>query len=243
MLHFCYLLMFWCLLRYDEALNLEFHQVEMGVDEFGIHCLEIRLPHRKTHQTGGQDSTVCNRAHRLTIVLEIAPFYLYEDPDPYLCPLFAYSAWCSLLVGLGETLRGQIFRKPFAGGVFSGGDALVCVIHTGRLQRLMLGDQKPGQFLDFFRHNLMDVGLDPRPYGTHSFRRGGAQFLHFERRWSIVAVCNWGGWSKDLEAQCTVFKYLLSWNDTSHGTRKQMLHPLPPLSDHCKTCNRNCNCY
>ena len=58
MLHFCYLLMFWCLLRYDEALNLEFHQVEMGVDEFGIHYLEVRLPHRKTHQTGGQDSTI-----------------------------------------------------------------------------------------------------------------------------------------------------------------------------------------
>jgi len=58
MLHFCYLLMFWCLLRYDEALNLEFHQVEMGVDELGIHYLEIRLPHRKTHQTGGQDSTI-----------------------------------------------------------------------------------------------------------------------------------------------------------------------------------------
>jgi hypothetical protein len=172
------------------------------------------------------------------------PFFLYEDRDnTYLCPLLAYTTWCSLLVDLGETLRGPIFRKPFAGGVFSGGDALVCVITFLRLPELMFGNQKPGQFLDFFRHNLMDIGLDPRPYGTHSFRRGGAQFLYVERRWNVVDVCNWGGWSKDLEAQCTVFKYLLSWNDTSKTTRKEMLHPLPPIADHCNTCNRTCNCH
>jgi hypothetical protein len=103
--------------------------------------------------------------------------------------------------------------------------------------------QKAGQFLDLFRHNLMDIDVDPRPYGTHSFRRGGAQFLHHVRRWSIIKVCDWGGWSKDNDAQSTIFKYLLSWNDSPHHTRREMLHPSPPLEDRCHTCNRNCNCH
>jgi len=95
--------------------------------------------------------------------------------------------------------------------------------------------QKAGQFLDLFRHNLMDIDVDPRPYGTHSFRRGGAQFLHHVRRWSIIKVCDWGGWSKDNDAQSTIFKYLLSWNDSPHHTRREMLHPSPPLEDRCHT--------
>jgi len=209
MLHFCYLLMFWCLLRYDEALSLEFHQVQLRTDSIGILYLEVQLPFRKTHQTG-----------------DIAPFFLYRDDNAYLCPIRAYLKWSALLLGLGETLRGPVFRKPYAGGVFAKDNAL-----------------KPGQFLDLFRHNLLDIGLDPRPYGTHSFRRGGAQYLHLERRWSVPQVCEWGGWSKDLDAQCTVFKYLVSWNDTSHTTRRQMLHPHPPLKDSCLSCKRNCNCH
>jgi hypothetical protein len=54
MLHFCYLIMFWCLLRYDEALGLEFHQVQLCKDDLGIFSLEVQLPFRKTHQTGSK---------------------------------------------------------------------------------------------------------------------------------------------------------------------------------------------
>ena len=103
--------------------------------------------------------------------------------------------------------------------------------------------QKAGQFLDCLRNNLMDIGLDPWPYGTHSFWCGGAQYLHLVHRMPVVDVCKWGGWSKDLEAQCTVFKYLLSWNDTSQVTCQQMLHPNPPLRDQCQICHRSCNCH
>jgi hypothetical protein len=35
MLHFCYLILFWCLLRYDKALSLEFHQVQLRKDDGG----------------------------------------------------------------------------------------------------------------------------------------------------------------------------------------------------------------
>lgn len=54
MLHFCYMLAFWCFLRFDEALNIEFHQVQLGVDAQGIQYLEVQLPWRKTHQLGGK---------------------------------------------------------------------------------------------------------------------------------------------------------------------------------------------
>jgi len=52
MLHFLYLVSFWCLLRYDEALNIEFKQIEMDVGSDGITYLKISLPFRKTHQYG-----------------------------------------------------------------------------------------------------------------------------------------------------------------------------------------------
>jgi len=54
MLQFLYVLSFWCLLRYDEALNIEFNQVEMDRDDDGIIYLRISLPFRKTHQYGGE---------------------------------------------------------------------------------------------------------------------------------------------------------------------------------------------
>ena len=67
-------------------------------------------------------------------------------------------------------------------------------------------------FLECFRNNLLDVGIDPRPYGTHSFRRGGCQYLAMVLRWPIRNTCTWGGWSENFNSG-TIFKYLLSWTD------------------------------
>lgn len=53
MLQFLYVLSFWCLLRYDEALNIDFNQIEMEVGGDGVVYLKISLPFRKTHQYGG----------------------------------------------------------------------------------------------------------------------------------------------------------------------------------------------
>ena len=128
MLHFCYLLLFWCLLRYDEALGLEFHQVQLRKDDLGVAYLEVQLPFRKTHQTGSMyfgnlTSWVPWQAYLLSA--DIAPFFLYEESNAYLCPIRAFAKWCSLLLNLGEQLRGPIFRKPYAGGVFARDNALV----------------------------------------------------------------------------------------------------------------------
>lgn len=65
MLHCCYLIMFWCLFRYDEALHLEFHQVELDQDECGIIFLKIQLNHRKTHQEGSKNP-LCQLSVRCT---------------------------------------------------------------------------------------------------------------------------------------------------------------------------------
>lgn len=51
MLQALYLISFLCLLRYDEALRIEWHWLDfLKVD--GQRCLKVSLPFRKTHQTG-----------------------------------------------------------------------------------------------------------------------------------------------------------------------------------------------
>ena len=46
--------------------------------------------------------------------------------------------------------------------------------------------------MEYFRNNLIDIGEDITKYGTHSFRRGGCQYLASERRWDIRKLCDWG---------------------------------------------------
>ena len=86
-------------------------------------------------------------------------------------------------------------------------------------------------FLKHFRMNLLDVHMDLSPYGTHSFRRGGAQFLSDEMRWSVKEICDWGGWAYDANGTHTVFKYLCSWIDDPSRKRESFLDPsLPPMT-------------
>ncbi|ORY42466.1 hypothetical protein BCR33DRAFT_660715, partial [Rhizoclosmatium globosum] len=42
------------------------------------------------------------------------------------------------------------------------------------------------------------IGLEAHLYGTHSFRRGGAQYFLSESRWDLTMICNWGGWPLEL---------------------------------------------
>ena len=44
--------------------------------------------------------------------------------------------------------------------------------------------------MEYFRNNLLDLGEDPTPYGTHSFRRSGCQYLSSERQWDIRKLCD-----------------------------------------------------
>ncbi|KAG1845546.1 hypothetical protein F4604DRAFT_1936880 [Suillus subluteus] len=82
---------------------------------------------------------------------DIKPFHLWVFPlhEAHICPVRALTAW------LGE-LRiesGYVFRK------IASGDRVV------EANTPMASEQ----FLELFRNNLLDIGIDPAPYGTHSF--------------------------------------------------------------------------
>ncbi|KAF8452164.1 hypothetical protein L210DRAFT_3366780, partial [Boletus edulis BED1] len=77
-------------------------------------------------------------------------------------------------------------------------------------------------FLECFRNNLLDIGIDPWPYGTHSFGHGGCQYLHTVLKWPFRQICTWGGWADNPG---TIFKYLLSWNDNPDHEGEDLMNP------------------
>ena len=106
---------------------------------------------------------------------------------------------------------------------------------------LTLYEQTSEQFLEMFRNNLLDIAIDPSPYGTHSFRRGGCQYLASYRCWSLRAICEWGGWSTEF-SNLTIVKYLISWNDDPTQQREDFFNPNRPPAVKCFVCGRSCHC-
>ncbi|KAG2130843.1 uncharacterized protein EDB93DRAFT_68515 [Suillus bovinus] len=96
------------------------------------------------------------------------------------------------------------------------------------------------QFLELFRNNLLDIGIDPAPYGTHSFRRGGCQYLHVERRWHLRRICEWGGWSTEF-TNMTIVKYLISSNDDPAEPREHFFNPNQQPTIKCRQCGQCCS--
>ncbi|PBK94423.1 hypothetical protein ARMGADRAFT_1045761 [Armillaria gallica] len=85
------------------------------------------------------------------------------------------------------------------------------------------------------------IGLDPYVYGTHSFCRGGCQWLSVHLRWGLHQICEWGGWSAEF-THLTIVKYLISWNDTPMLRRDQFFDFSRPLTVKCHSCGRSCHC-
>ncbi|KIJ06234.1 hypothetical protein PAXINDRAFT_92328, partial [Paxillus involutus ATCC 200175] len=102
--------------------------------------------------------------------------------------------------------------------------------------------QTSQSFLECLRNNLLDISIDPCPYGTHSFRRGGCQYLHTVLKWPFRQICNWGRWADNFDNPGTIFKYLLSWNDNPDEERKHYMNPERPPTDPCHACGRTCHC-
>lgn len=92
-----------------------------------------------------------------------------------------------------------------------------------------------------FRNNLLDIGEDCGFYGTHSFRRGGTQYLSSHKRWPLRKLCDWGGWSADYSA-LHIVRYLYSWNDDPVMPREDFLKPEQPTTTKCYQCGRSCQC-
>lgn len=96
--------------------------------------------------------------------------------------------------------------------------------------------------MECFRNNLLDIGIDPRAYGTHSFRRGGCQYLAIVLRWPLRNICMWGGWADNFDNPGTIFKYLLSWVDGPSVERQDFFNPDRAPADLCGECGRSCWC-
>ncbi|KAJ6533268.1 DNA breaking-rejoining enzyme, partial [Mycena sp. CBHHK59/15] len=154
---------------------------------------------------------------------DIKPFVLHELPkdQAYLCPVRALSAWLSV----SRIATGYLFPTV--------------------TQRDQIGESnrpmKSDRFLEMFRNNLLDIGLDPYPYGTHSFRRGGCQYFASHRRWSLRRICEWGGWSMEF-SNLTIVKYLIGWNDDPTELRENFLNPKQQITERCAACGRTCAC-
>ena len=78
-------------------------------------------------------------------------------------------------------------------------------------------------------------------YGGHSLRRGGCQWLVREKRWPLLRVCDWGGWSSDF-THSSIIKYLFAWNDNPYEAREDYFNPLQKLGKVCNGCGRSCDC-
>ncbi|TFK78451.1 hypothetical protein K466DRAFT_507267 [Polyporus arcularius HHB13444] len=178
----------------------------------GVPVVKLSLPFRKTHQNG-----------------ECAPFYLWPNKErPWMDATLAIAEWWSLCTKMGIETNGYVFRSHRHGS-----DEVGALSHQ---------KMSSSHFLECFRNNLLDIGIDPRTYGTHSFRRGGCQYLHTELRWPIRTICDWGGWAEDMDNHATIFRYLLSWVDSPTSQRVDLFNPNRVGTDPCTHCGRTCHC-
>lgn len=101
-----------------------------------------------------------------------------------MCPVRLFAQWWKLSNGKEG---GFVFWKKI-GTRFSVDpmDRMACnslVVKFFLFLTENLFPQSSEAFLECFRKNLCYIGVDPQPYGTHSFRRGGCQYLAMVLHW------------------------------------------------------------
>ncbi|KDR83109.1 hypothetical protein GALMADRAFT_57463, partial [Galerina marginata CBS 339.88] len=143
------------------------------------------------------------------------------EEEAHLCPLRAIARWMKI----SGITSGYMFRRMASGD-------------RPREDDTPLTTEK---FLEMFRNNLLDVKIDTPAYGTHSFRRGGCQYLASERRWPLRRICEWGGWSSEF-SNLTIVRYLISWNDNPTEQRDEYFNPNRTPTKKCYQCGRSCPC-
>ena len=95
---------------------------------------------------------------------------------------------------------------------------------------------------DMFRWHLIDIGIDPKLYAGHSFRRGGCQYLFTVLLWDLRTICEWGGWSPDFTT-LTIVRYLVSFNDVKRRlVEEDFFFPYLRSGGWCGECGRQCGC-
>ncbi|KAJ7138546.1 hypothetical protein C8R43DRAFT_891600 [Mycena crocata] len=142
-----------------------------------------------------------------------------DEEYSYICPVRAIAAW----IHCADKEDGFLFRKMNSG------------------DRVSDEPLAPETFLEWFRNCLIDVGVFPFPYGTHSFRRGGCQFLSVFLRWGPRKIADWGGWSTEF-SWVTIVTYLINWSDSEIIERENFLRPGMQPALLCHVCGRSCGC-
>ncbi|KAG1887197.1 hypothetical protein F4604DRAFT_1571212 [Suillus subluteus] len=214
MLLLLYLVSMICLLHYDEALQITWADVTFQ-DTTKLRPADFRVKLKLPFRKTHQYGG-------------IAPFYVYPDEERlWMCLVRMFAVWWVLARERCENLDGFVFQKKI------GTDSISVNPTDG-----MTSDS----FVECFHNNLLDIGVDPHPYGTHSFRRGGCQFLYKVCRWDFRDICDWGGWAENFDNPGTIFKYLLLWNDNPQEQQEHYMNPNQPRKDPCHACGRTCHC-
>jgi len=165
--------------------------------------------------------------------------YPLAPEEAHLCAFRAIAEW----IKVSNITSGYLFRRMASGDRPSSHDMamvrqLVLHIQVNLADKTLQTSEK---CLEMFRLNLLDIGIDPSPYGTHSFRRGGCQYFSSVRRWSLRRICDWAGWSTEFSS-LTIVKYLISWNDDPTDARDNFLNPDRAPALKCFHCGRTCLC-
>ncbi|KAJ7362368.1 hypothetical protein DFH08DRAFT_910744 [Mycena albidolilacea] len=100
-------------------------------------------------------------------------------------------------------------------------------------QKMASGDRVSGQNSHMTSEFFLEL--------THSFRRGGYQWLYTCCCWGLVCICDWGGWSTEF-SNLTIVKYLISYVDEPSEWREDYMNPNRPSSLKCFSCGRTCHC-
>ncbi|KAJ3885536.1 DNA breaking-rejoining enzyme [Lentinula edodes] len=200
-----YSLAFCGLLRIDELLKIQIHDIDFK-EINGRWKLTLQLPFRKTSQFGA-----------------IKPFVWWIMPEEYshLCVVRAFARW----IIVSDITNGYLFWK-------------ICANDQIAEENEPMTSE---QFLEMFRNNLIDIGVDHVPYSTHLFQRGGCQWVSAERWWPLYQICEWGGWSQKF-THLTIVKYLISLNDNPTIDCKDFFNLNRPPAFVCPICNCSWHC-
>jgi hypothetical protein len=154
MMHCAYMLFFLCMLRFDKILRIKAHHIEiLSNEKLG----ELKLSEKPINLEGSISFRNFRGAILMQIIIEIKPFHLYHNRENiHLDPVHTILRWISY----SKITERPLFR------------------HFNKYDQVKVINKKPKLmtqevFLEYFQHNLLKVWINPVPYGTYFFRRGG----------------------------------------------------------------------
>ena len=195
-LHCMMVFAFKALLRVNELCNLRKGDISLIGDRmrplsFALQ-LYIRSP-RKADQECERDNV----------------FVLHQDFDSFqLCPLLAFSDYVrALSLSMTQGRTNELWTPPVTFPDWVEGA-------NGEWKMQPSTPMSPESFRKHMRQVMTRIpGVpDASRYGTHSFRRGGAQYFYHVLRWPRLLITAYGGWADSKDASI-LFRYLFGFDD------------------------------